>query len=356
MSELSIRQRLGLEIARKMRNNLKELHPLRQLFWECTLRCNLHCQHCGTDCRQEAEVGDMPADDFLRAVDTITPHVNPHEVSIIMTGGEPLMRSDLEEVGLALYRRGYPWGIVSNGFLLTRERLQSLMSVGLHTMTISLDGFAEEHNWLRRHPQSYERAWNAIKMLVHEPELRWDVVTCVNGRNYSSLSQLKDALYQIGVCNWRLFTIFPVGRAAAHPELQLTSEQFTGLMDFIEQIRKEGKIHTEYGCEGFLGRYEGKVRDHFFSCNAGISVGSILIDGSISACPSIRSNLAQGNIYRDDFMNVWDNRFSSFRNRQWMKTGSCGGCTFFRYCEGNGMHLRDEEGQLLFCHLRDKIG
>ena len=52
----------------------------------------------------------MPAADFLQVVDSITPHVNPNEVNIIITGGEPLMRDDLEEVGMALYRKGYPWG------------------------------------------------------------------------------------------------------------------------------------------------------------------------------------------------------------------------------------------------------
>ena len=105
---------------------------------------------------------------FLRAVDSITPHINPNEVSIIMTGGEPLMREDLEEVGLELYRRGYPWGIVSNGLYLTGRRLERLMAAGLHSITISLDGFEQEHNWLRGHPESYGRAVEAIKMLVHE--------------------------------------------------------------------------------------------------------------------------------------------------------------------------------------------
>lgn len=355
MSDLSIRKRLGLELSRKMRNNMKELHPLRQLFWECTLRCNLYCKHCGSDCKQNVEMQDMPGEDFLRAIDTITPHVDPHKVSIVITGGEPLIRRDLEKVGLALYRRGYPWGIVSNGFLLTKERLQSLLAAGLHSITISLDGFAEEHNWLRGHNQSYEYAWEAIKMLVHEPGLKWDVVTCVNGRNLSSLGRLKDALYGIGVRNWRLFTIFPIGRAASHPDLQLTAEQFCDLMEFIKHVREEGKVHAEYGCEGFLGKYEGEVRDHFFSCNAGISVGSILIDGSISACPSIRANFNQGNIYQDDFMEVWNTRFSSFRHREWMKNGPCADCSAFRYCEGNGMHLRNDEGKLLFCHLKQVI-
>lgn len=351
MTELSLRKRLALEIARRMRLNRKELHPLKQLFWECTQRCNLHCKHCGSDCKRTSQVSDMPAADFLRVVDSITPHVNPHEVSIVITGGEPLMRDDLEEVGLALYRRGFPWGMVSNGLYLTKQRLQRLMEAGMHSITISLDGFADAHNWLRGHPESYGHALNAIKMLVHEPELKWDVVTCVNRRNYSELQELKQYLYSIGVRNWRVFTIFPVGRAAGHPEFRLGKEEFRGLMDFIKRTRQEKKMHLSYGCEGFLGSYEGNVRDHFFSCNAGISVGSILIDGSISACPSIRSNFHQGNIYQDDFMEVWEHRFQPFRNREWMKKGVCADCSFFRYCEGNGMHLRNDNGDLLFCHL-----
>lgn len=352
MGTISVRKRLALEIARKMRHNLKEMHPLKQLFWECTLRCNLHCKHCGSDCKRMTEVKDMPAEDFLRAIDSITPHVNPNEVSIVITGGEPLMREDLEDVGLELYRRGYPWGMVSNGLYLSPQRLQRLMAAGLHSITISLDGSVEDHNWMRGHPKSYDRAMEAIKMLVHEPELTWDVVTCVNRRNYPYLEELKTSLYKIGVRHWRLFSIFPVGRAALHPEFQLTDEEFTGMMEFIKHTRKAGKMRVSYGCEGFLGGYEGEVRDNFFSCNAGLSVGSILADGSISACPSIRSNFSQGNIYQDDFMEVWEHRFQPFRNHEWMKKGACANCDFFRYCEGNGMHLRDDKGELLFCHYK----
>lgn len=352
MVKLTLRKRLALEIARKIRNNRKELHPLKQLFGECTQRCNLHCKHCGSDCKRTSTIKDMPAGDFLRVIDTITPHVNPHEVNIVITGGEPLMREDLEQVGLALYRRGYPWGMVSNGLYLTAGRLQSLMAAGLHAITISLDGMPEDHNWLRGHPESYSKAMEAIKMLVHERELTWDVVTCVNRRNYPYLEELKTSLYSIGVRHWRLFTIFPVGRAAENPDFQLTNEEFTGVMEFIKRLRNEKKMHVNYGCEGFLGNFEGEVRDNFFSCNAGVSVGSILADGSISSCPSIRSNFHQGNIYQDDFMDVWEHRFQPFRNREWMKKDACADCDFFRYCEGNGMHLRDDEGELLFCHLK----
>ncbi|NDV57601.1 TIGR04133 family radical SAM/SPASM protein [Bacteroides sp. 519] len=351
-NNISLRKRLALEVFRKFRENKKKLHPLRQLFWECTLRCNIQCKHCGSDCKSDSLRKDMPAKDFLKVIDSITPHINPNETNIIISGGEPLMRKDLEYVGLELYNRGYPWGMVSNGLFLTRKKLDALMAAGLHSITISLDGFKDDHNWMRGHAKSFDQAWEAIRMIVHEPELKWDVVTCVNRKNLTYLPELKAKLYNIGVRNWRVFTIFPVGRAAQYPEFQLTDEEFTNLMEFIKATRKEGKVKLSYGCEGFLGRYEADVRDNFFICNAGISVASILADGSISACPSIRSNFAQGNIYKDNFMDVWNNRFQVFRNREWMRKDECANCNMFRYCEGNGMHLRDDEGKLLLCHYK----
>jgi radical SAM protein with 4Fe4S-binding SPASM domain len=143
-----------------------------------------------------------------------------------------------------------------------------------------------------------------------------------------------------------------VGRAKQNPDLQLSPESFKKVFDFIAAERKKGEIKINYGCEGFLGGYEGEVRDNLFFCRAGINVASVLIDGSISACPNLRDNFGQGNIYKDSFKDVWENKYSKFRNRDWLKTGECADCEFFRYCEGNGLHLRDEKnGELLFCHL-----
>ena len=92
--------------------------------------------------------------------------------------------------------------------------------------------------------------------------------------------------------------------------------------------------------------------DYFFSCQAGITVGSVLNDGSISACPSIRADFHQGNIYKDEFMDVWENNYQPYRDRTWMKKGECATCKYFRYCRGNGMHLRDGQGELMVCHLK----
>lgn len=353
VDKLSLKKKIGLTLYQQYKTNEAKQHTLSYLMWECTLRCNLACKHCGSDCRKNMRQQDMPLADFLRVVDSITPHVDTHQTTIVITGGEPLMRDDLEECGRELYKREYPWGIVSNGLALTKQRLESLIASGLRSVTISLDGLEDSHNFLRGNTKSFKNAFQAIKQLVkHEDDLIFDVVTCVSPKNLHEIPTLKQALVDIGVKNWRIFTIFPIGRASVNKELQLEPKQFKAVFDFIRDTRKEGLINLNYGCEGYLGNYESEVRDNFFFCRAGVHIGSILVDGSISACPSLRANFTQGNIYKDDFMTVWNNRYQKFRDRSWMKQGICSDCKDWKYCQGNGMHLRDEEGKLLFCHLK----
>ena len=360
VGQLGLHRRVALNLADNLRKSYVREHPLRQLFWESTLRCNLSCRHCGSDCKATAGCKDMPVEDFIPVLDSIAAATDPHRVMVIISGGEPLMRKDLERCGRIIYEKGFAWGMVTNGYALTPARYRQLLQSGLRSMTISLDGLQDNHDWMRGREGSFERAVAAIRMVTRsnaecpDPEraIAFDVVTCVNRRNYAQRPQIRDLLIDAGVKEWRLFTVFPVGRAANDPELKLTPEEFRGLMEFIKDNRKGGPVKASYGCEGFLGRYEGDVRDGFFFCRAGVSVGGVLSDGSISACTSIRSDYHQGNIYRDDFMEVWNTRFQPYRDRSWMRKGDCASCRWWKHCEGGGMHLRDASGNLLFCHYQ----
>ena len=163
--------------------------------------------------------------------------------------------------------------------------------------TISVDGFEADHDWMRGVPGSFKKATAGVRMFTEVDDIIFDVVTCANSRNLASLPELKEYLISLG--------------------LKLSPEQFDSLMEFIAATRKEGRIRLNYGCENFLGGYEGLVRDNFFSCNAGITTSSILANGDIAACASIRSDYAQGNIYRgDDFIDVWENRYQVFEGRR----------------------------------------
>ncbi len=343
-------QSIDQELAYWNTERLKLTHPLRQLFWEFTLRCNLSCLHCGSDCKKETMFPDMPLDDFLPVLDTIKEHQPDVRTMVYTVGGEPLVRKDILECGRAITKKGFYWGTVTNGHLLDRPLMTEMMKAGLRTISVDVDGQREDHNWLRNCPTSFDRAFNALCCIRDTPRLVWDVITCVNRHNFSHLREIRQMLIEAGVKRWRCFTIVPMGRASGNSELLLTDEEFRALMDFIVETRQEGKIHLSYACEGFLGDYEGRVRDHYYSCRAGLTVASILSDGGISGCLSVRSDYRQGNIYHDDFWNVWINRFAPYRNREWMRNEQCATCEAFRLCQGNGIHLRDENGRLMLCH------
>ena len=326
-----------------------KIHELNYLFWECTSRCNLNCLHCGSDCSKDSSFEDMPLSDFLSALDTI--ESKPGNFTVVITGGEPLLRKDIELCGREIRKRGVRWSIVTNGYLYDRERHISLLNAGIGALTISLDGLEATHNWLRNTRNSFLKVDNAIDLAVSSSRLNFDIVTCVNRRNINELQPIYDYLIRKGVKAWRLFTIVPIGRAKNNPDLLLKDFQFRELMDFISLKRKEKSIDIKFSCEGYVGKYELKVRDSFFFCRAGINVGSVLIDGSISACPNIDRAFSQGNIYTDNFNEIWKTKYQSFRDRSWTKTGQCEKCSDYLYCQGNGLHnWQKNKENVLICH------
>ncbi|WP_421919543.1 TIGR04133 family radical SAM/SPASM protein [Marinifilum sp.] len=336
-------------IFRKFKDSETKRHELNYLFWECTTRCNLNCVHCGSDCSKNSSYPDMPIKDFFRAIDTIK-HI-PQNFTLVFTGGEPLLRKDIEICGKDLRKRGFRWGLVSNGHLYNKQRHISLLNAGMGALTISLDGLRNSHNWLRNDENSFDKVINAIQLAVSSNRIEFDVVTCVNKNNINELEQIKELLISNNVKAWRLFTIIPIGRAAHHSDLSLSDKQFVQLMDFIAESRRSNGIDVKFSCEAYVGKYELKVRDSFFFCRAGINIGSILIDGSISACPNIDRSFAQGSIYSDNFYETWQKKFHVFRNREWTKVGQCELCKDFKECGGNGLHLwhRDKKN-VLVCH------
>lgn len=343
---------------RLLRDNEIKVHELSYLFWECTTRCNFRCRHCGSDCGMAAPEKDMPLEDFLKAVDTIPPEERPAHFCVVLTGGEPLLRPDILEIGRELRSRELLWGMVSNGWLYDDAMHLKLMDAGMGAVTVSLDGLEASHEWMRGIPGSYRRALRAIEAFARDPRLNADVVTCVNKRNLAELPRMYNILSELGLKQWRFFTVIPIGRAANDPDMQLSPAEFVSLLEFIRQHReKGGPMKLTFSCEGYLGSYEQKVRDTRYFCHAGVNIASVLIDGRICACPNIdRDRFSQGNIYQDSLWEVWQTRFQPFRDRSWAQTGLCKDCKQWRNCLGNGMHnWHGRSQEVLQCHYRNTL-
>lgn len=327
----------------KFKENEARIHELNYLFWECTRRCNLYCLHCGSDCQAEARIADMPFQDFLQAILPLKKVYNTDSIMVVITGGEPLLRKDLPECGRKLREHGFRWGIVTNGYAYDENTHNKLLGSGMGAITISLDGLEQSHNWLRNNDKSFRNALNALELISSSERLNYDVVTCVNSRNIDELPAICQMLIEKKVKAWRLFTIAPIGRAKFNNELQLSGLHLKQLMAFIVAARLDKRIDVKFSCESYVGDYEKKVRDSYFFCRAGINIASVLIDGSISACPNISRHFVQGNIYKDQFWDVWNNQFKIMRNRSWTKRGICKSCQDYNNCKGGAMHLWDED-------------
>jgi len=251
---------------------------------------------------------------------------------------------------------GFNWGMVSNGYLVNEGTIQAMKKSGMKTITISIDGLGDSHDKFRRRQGSYKKALEAVKMLSKAEFLReLNITTTVHRENIELLEEMYKVFLDSGINSWRITNIDPIGRAETNKELLLVRSELKWLLDFIKKKRAESSIDVMYECGGFLGEdYEGDVRGGFFMCSTGITVGSILSNGDIYVCPNVPriKHLIQGNVKKDRFSEVWNNKFEYFRNKERTKCETCFNCEYWNNCLGNAMHLWNfDKGEPKMCHL-----
>jgi radical SAM protein with 4Fe4S-binding SPASM domain len=330
-------------------------HRLWYLFLEITRRCNLSCLHCGSDCRSESSASHLDTAHWLEIIAYMRRHFG-RQLAFIITGGEPLLHPDLDVIGKTIFRAGMRWGMVSNGYALSATRLQQLEASGIYSLTLSLDGPRDAHNWLRNRPDAFDRAIQALTVIGQSAIPFRDVVTCVYPGNLAALNETAQLLLQARIPSWRLFRIFPSGRAAANADLLLSQAQTQQMLAWIAEnrahYRRQG-LEIQASCEGWLPLAQDlRVRNQPFFCRAGINVASILCDGTITGCSNNHSSFYEGNIQRDDFHTLWQNGFQKYRDRGWIQATSCGQCRYFRDCQGGSIHLwKFQDNEPAFCYL-----
>ena len=94
------------------------------------------------------------------------------------------------------------------------------------------------------------------------------------------------------------------------------------------------------------------MRDSIFQCNAGINTASVLADGAYLRLSQYTGQLPPGTSIKTISLISGIMSLNRIRNRQLDRKGECADCKMFRYCEGNGMHLYDDKGNLLLCHYK----
>ena len=316
---------------------------LRNLFLELTEQCNEHCLHCGSRCEASASP-QVPTEKLLEVLSEVKEQLGIDRTMLCITGGEPLLRRDFFDLMNAAAELGYRWGMTTNGTLITPEIARRLADAGMRTVSVSIDGLPATHDKFRSRPGSYDEAMRGVRNLIDVGAFSHvQVTTVVHAWNIRELEGMFSAFDDVPIDSWRLAAIEPMGRALDHPELMLSREEHRQLLDFIRAKREEGWPLT-YGCCHFLGiDYEREVRDAYFLCTAGIYTASIMANGNIGTCLDVdrRPETICGNVYQDDFVDVWLNRFGFLRRELAELDEGCKGCPDLDFCAGGSWHSFD---------------
>jgi len=327
---------------------------LTYLFWEATRRCNLRCVHCGSGCEAASPFRELTTGQVKAIVDTIAQDFDARRIFVAITGGEPMLRPDLCEVVAHFRSLGMSPSMVTNGTLLDAEAALKLRQAGMCAVAVSVDGLQEEHEAMRGRGTFLK----AVEALGHARRAGMELVeavTCVRPANLPQLAQLEDCVREAGATHWRLLTIDRMGRGVSRDaDLWLDGAGVRALLDFVAARRsawlKSGEFDVSYSCGGFLGaRRDGQVRESG-GCHAGLTIGSILCDGSVSACPSLPRDWIQGSALDTRFSELWKTRFEKHRGLGWRKQGPCADCSWFSVCLGGGLHERAVQPEE-FCWL-----
>jgi MoaA/NifB/PqqE/SkfB family radical SAM enzyme len=202
----------------------------------------------------------MPAAHFLEALDTI-PKKCRRRLRVIIVGGEPLLRPDLPDIGSEISKRGIFWGMVTNATLYSQIIQDRLSAAGLGYLYVHIDGMEAAHNRARNNIPNFRYASRCISLALADGRISVTVLTLVTGQNIHQMETLYRWLSGLGVKSWRIFTAD-----------NLDGLSFRKLMDFITSKRRTaGKIpDIQFGCEGYVGPYEGKVRKLRSSAGRGL--------------------------------------------------------------------------------------
>ena len=145
----------------KFDEKVKKGESIAIVQFKYNYKCNFKCEHCSIKRFQGKKEGERFDLDKVRDLARQADEMGLAQ--FVITGGEPLVFSDLEDLIMAIDPSKFYIISDSNGWHLDHEKAKRLKEIGLDKIQLSLDSLdAKEHDDFRRAPGSHARAMNAI--------------------------------------------------------------------------------------------------------------------------------------------------------------------------------------------------
>jgi len=306
-----------------------------------TQRCNLACAHCYMDAetRESGGNSELSTAEVKDLLEQITSRSN--ETMVVLTGGEPLLRRDLDELVAHGSQLGLSMVVGTNGVLLDEDRVISLKAAGAMGMGISLDSLdPQHHDGFRGCSGSWEKTLAGMEA-CRKHELPFQVHFSVTEKNAHEVDAMIDFTKATGAHVLNIFFLVCTGRGESMSDI--TPARYEQVLNQLVQAQEQTKeliirarcaphfkrVAYQHNPESPLTRAQGYEGG---GCLAGIHYCRVTPEGAITACPYIPDQ--DGSIRENPFWEIWDNAPNFRLLRKPKLEGRCGRCEFQKLCIG----------------------
>lgn len=324
------------------------------VVWNCTRACNLSCRHCYAFAASEAELLELSTEEARSFLDSLVSFKVP---ALLISGGEPLMRTDIFELleyGASL---GLRMVISTNGTLIDRETARKIKALGVIYAGISLDGLREVNDAFRGVRGAFEKTLAGFRN-CREAGQKAGLRLSLTRSTFRELPEIFRLVEEEKISRVCVYHLVSSGRGAEMHDEDLTPQEKRSVLDFLmEKTLDFGArfIDTEIltvdnHCDGVYLYLKMKEKNvvrarrivDLISINggnrSGVAIGAVDWEGNVTIDQFTRSILL-GNIRKKSFGEIWtgaDNPFlTKLRDRKNHLKGRCRVCKWLDQCNGN---------------------
>lgn len=264
-----------------------------------TNRCTFHCWHCYNAGRSQV---DLPIEILKRVVAELR---DLHAVMVTLTGGEPLLRDDLEEI-VELFDDRSCLIVGTTGAGLTTERARRLRDGGVFGIGVSVDSTdAREHDRLRGKKGAFRMALDALQV-ARRNDL-YPYIISVATHDFLEPDRFMSFMRfaaEAGALEVHLLEPSATGKLASHTDALLTNPERQLIFDYQRRVARDDSLPI-------LSSYAYLESPEAFGCGAGLT--HLYIDGSGEVCPCQFAPLSFGNVGDEALAQILQRMGSYFR-------------------------------------------
>ncbi len=218
----------------------------RLIFWELTKGCNLRCIHCRASATELSSPSDLSTQAARDIIDQIAGVSSP---ILVLSGGEPLFRSDIFQLARYGTDKGMRVALATNGTLVTKQVAQKIVDSGVKRVAISLDGADPlTHDTFRGIPGAFDAALTGFRNLK-ELGMSVQINTTIARHNAHQLPKVLELAKLIGADALHTFLLVPVGCGVdIAAEQMVPPEEYERMLNWFYDQSLEGGIELKATC------------------------------------------------------------------------------------------------------------